>query len=127
VTPASPLSRYTTCSNKQAAVHLGPCSAPMPVMASWACSSVHCGHDHRLFELIAIATDGKLSDGANWHQLLLEQMSQEVPVKILSMNGIADFEAEKSCNPKGATKNEHIRLSFDRRLALEVSVRRTTS
>jgi hypothetical protein len=43
------------------------------------------------------------------------------------MNGIADFEAEKSCNPKGATKNEHIRLSFDRRLALEVSVRRTTS
>jgi len=39
--------------------------------------------------------------------------------KILSMNGKADVEAEKSCNPKGATKNEHIRLSFDRRLALE--------
>jgi len=39
--------------------------------------------------------------------------------KILSMNGITDVVAEKSCNPKGATKNEHIRLSFDRRLALE--------
>ena len=41
------------------------------------------------------------------------------PLKILPMNGITDFEAEKSYNPKGATKNEHIGLSFDRRLALE--------
>jgi hypothetical protein len=40
-------------------------------------------------------------------------------LKILPMNGITDFEAEKSYNPKGATKNEHIGLSFDRRLALE--------
>jgi hypothetical protein len=35
------------------------------------------------------------------------------------MNGITDFEAEKSYNLKGAATNEHIRLSFDRRLALE--------
>ena len=41
------------------------------------------------------------------------------PLKILPMNGITNFEAEKSYNPKGATKNEHIGLSFDRRLALE--------
>ena len=41
------------------------------------------------------------------------------PLKIVPMNGITDFEAEKSYNPKGATKNEHIGLSFDRRLALE--------
>ena len=39
--------------------------------------------------------------------------------KFLTMNAITDFEAEKSYNPKGATKNEHIGLSFDRRLALE--------
>src|SRR5208283_3814198 len=39
--------------------------------------------------------------------------------KTLTMNSITNFEAEKSCNSKGATKNEHIRLSFDRRLALE--------
>jgi hypothetical protein len=26
------------------------------------------------------------------------------PLKILPMNGITDFEAEKSYNPKGATK-----------------------
>src|SRR5271166_1766807 len=39
--------------------------------------------------------------------------------KTLTMNSITNFEAKKSCNPKGATKNEHIRLSFDRRLALE--------
>ena len=41
------------------------------------------------------------------------------PLKILTMNGITDFEAEKSYNLKGATENEHIGLSFDRRLALE--------
>ena len=40
-------------------------------------------------------------------------------LKILSMNVITDFETEKSYNPKGATKNEPIGLSFDRRLALE--------
>jgi len=39
--------------------------------------------------------------------------------KTLTMNSITNFEAKKSCNPEGATKNEHIRLSFDRRLALE--------
>ena len=33
----------------------------------------------RLFELIAAAIDGSLPEGANWHQLLLEQMAQELP------------------------------------------------
>jgi hypothetical protein len=35
------------------------------------------------------------------------------------MNGITDFEAEKSRNPMGATKTDGLKLSFDRRLALE--------
>jgi len=39
--------------------------------------------------------------------------------KFLTMNGITDIEAEKSHNLKGATKNKHIGLSFDRRLGLE--------
>ena len=33
----------------------------------------------RLFELIAATIDGTVPQGANWHQLLLEQMAEEVP------------------------------------------------
>jgi hypothetical protein len=33
----------------------------------------------RLFELIATTVDGALPQGANWHQVLLEQMAEEVP------------------------------------------------
>ncbi len=34
----------------------------------------------RLFELIAATIDGTVPQGANWHQLLLEQMAEEVPL-----------------------------------------------
>jgi hypothetical protein len=33
----------------------------------------------RLFELIAATVDGTVPQGANWHQMLLEQMATEVP------------------------------------------------
>jgi hypothetical protein len=33
----------------------------------------------RLFELIAATIDETVPQGANWHQLLLEQMAEEVP------------------------------------------------
>jgi len=33
----------------------------------------------RLFEIIATAIDGTLPQGANWHRVLLEQMTFEVP------------------------------------------------
>jgi hypothetical protein len=33
----------------------------------------------RLFELIAATVDGTVPQGANWHQMLLEQMTVEVP------------------------------------------------
>lgn len=33
----------------------------------------------RLFELIATVVDGTMSRGANWHQVLLQQMATEVP------------------------------------------------
>jgi hypothetical protein len=33
----------------------------------------------RLFELIAASVDGAVPRGANWHQLLLEQMTNEIP------------------------------------------------
>jgi hypothetical protein len=33
----------------------------------------------RLFEKVAKVIDGSLPQGANWHQLLLEQMSREMP------------------------------------------------
>lgn len=35
----------------------------------------------RLFEKVAKVIDGTLPSGANWHQLLLEQMSLEIPNK----------------------------------------------
>jgi len=35
----------------------------------------------RLFELIASNIDGNVPTGANWHQLLLEQISSEIPHK----------------------------------------------
>jgi hypothetical protein len=35
----------------------------------------------RLFELIATNIDGSLPEGANWHQVLLEQMAAEIPTK----------------------------------------------
>jgi hypothetical protein len=33
----------------------------------------------RIFELVAENVEGKLPQGENWHQLLLQQMAQEVP------------------------------------------------
>ena len=33
----------------------------------------------RLFEMIAGTVDGAVPRGANWHQMLLEQMAKEVP------------------------------------------------
>ena len=33
----------------------------------------------RLFELIAATVDGTVPQGANWHQVLLEQMTAEIP------------------------------------------------
>ncbi len=33
----------------------------------------------RLFKLIAAIVDGAVPQGANWHQMLLEQMSAEIP------------------------------------------------
>jgi hypothetical protein len=33
----------------------------------------------RLFQLIATVIDGSLPQGANWHQVLLQQMATEVP------------------------------------------------
>jgi hypothetical protein len=33
----------------------------------------------RLFELIATTIDGTLPQGANWHQMLLQQMAAEIP------------------------------------------------
>jgi hypothetical protein len=33
----------------------------------------------RIFELVGENVDGKLPQGENWHQLLLQQMAQEVP------------------------------------------------
>jgi hypothetical protein len=33
----------------------------------------------RLFEMIAVAVDGHVPHGENWHQVLLEQMAEEVP------------------------------------------------
>ena len=33
----------------------------------------------RLFELIAETVDGSVPRGANWHQLLVEQMARELP------------------------------------------------
>ncbi len=33
----------------------------------------------RLFELIAATVDGTVPQGANWHQMLLEQMTTEIP------------------------------------------------
>jgi hypothetical protein len=33
----------------------------------------------RLFEMIAETVDGSVPQGANWHQLLVEQMAREIP------------------------------------------------
>lgn len=33
----------------------------------------------RLFEMIAVTVDGHVPRGENWHQVLLEQMAEEVP------------------------------------------------
>jgi len=35
----------------------------------------------RLFELIAAIVDGTVPQGANWHQILLEQMATEAPTR----------------------------------------------
>jgi hypothetical protein len=40
--------------------------------------ALYTGYE-RLFELIGSTVDGCVPQGSNWHQLLLEQMSQEVP------------------------------------------------
>jgi hypothetical protein len=44
----------------------------------------------RLFELVATTVDGTLPQGANWHQVLLQQMAAEVPgvrPAVISENG----------------------------------------
>lgn len=56
-------------------------TVPATIYTSMGSLNLHgfYGALERLFELIGTATDEKLPDGASWHQLLLEQMSQEVP------------------------------------------------
>lgn len=47
----------------------------------------------RLFKLIATTIDGTLPQGANWHQLLLQQMAAERPgvrPAVISENGIRE-------------------------------------